>query len=93
MICGHLVQWRPGLSRSLLLTNLPLLSRRLQLPVPLGVDLPLTPSEHFLRRDVANRAVVRIRQFRLSANRFRTQKLQLCRDLLAVPPTRRSRFS
>src|ERR1700730_3380535 len=42
---------------SLLPTNLPLLSRRLQLPIPIGVDLPLTPGEHVLRRDVANRAV------------------------------------
>ena len=52
-----LVQWPKSLSRSLLPTNLPLLSRRLQLPVPLGVDLLLTPGEHVLRRDVANRAV------------------------------------
>jgi hypothetical protein len=37
--------------------NLPLFSRRLQLPIPLGVDLPLTPGEHVLRGDVANRAV------------------------------------
>src|SRR4051812_13104456 len=38
---GHLVQWPQSLSRSLLPTNLPLLSRRLQLPVPLGVDFLL----------------------------------------------------
>ena|SRR5947209_17546007 len=37
--------------------NLPLFSRRIQLPVPLGVDLLLTSGQHFLRRDVANRAV------------------------------------
>ena len=48
-----------SLSRSLRPTNLPLLSRRLQLPVPLGVDLLLMPGEHVLRRDVANRAVPR----------------------------------
>src|ERR1700726_3243636 len=47
----------PKRSRSLLPTNLPLFSRRLQLPIPLGVDLLLTPGEHVLRRDVANRAV------------------------------------
>src|SRR5437764_175504 len=46
-----------SLSHSLLPTNLPLLSRRLQLPIPLGVDLRLTPGEHVLRGDVANRAV------------------------------------
>src|SRR5262245_22409716 len=44
-------------SRSLLPTNLPLFSRLLQLPIPLGMDLLLTPGEHVLRRDVANRAV------------------------------------
>ena len=33
-----------------------LFSRLLQLPIPLGVDLRLTPGEHVLR-DVANRAV------------------------------------
>jgi hypothetical protein len=38
-------------------TNLPLLSRRLQLPIPLSVDLQLSPGEYVLRRDVANRAV------------------------------------
>ena len=31
---------------ALLPTNLPLLSRRLQLPIPLGVDLLLTPGQH-----------------------------------------------
>jgi hypothetical protein len=46
-----------SLSRSLLPTNLPLLSLRLQLPIPTGVDLLLTPGEHVLWRDVANRAV------------------------------------
>jgi hypothetical protein len=54
---GLLVQWPQSLSRSLLRTNLPLLSRRLQLPIPIGVDLLLTPGEHVLRRDVAHRAV------------------------------------
>jgi hypothetical protein len=43
--------------RGLVATSLSLLPRRLQLPVPLGVDLRLTPGEHVLRRDVANRAV------------------------------------
>jgi len=44
-------------SRGRLATNLPLLSRRLQLPIPVGVDLLLTPGEHILRRDVADRTV------------------------------------
>ena len=38
-------------------TNLPLFSRRLQLPIALGMDLLLTTGEHVLRRDVANRTV------------------------------------
>jgi hypothetical protein len=33
---------------SLLPANLPLFSRHLQLPIPLGVDLPLAPGEHVL---------------------------------------------
>jgi hypothetical protein len=37
----------------LLATNLPLLPRRLQLPIPLGLDLLLMPGEHVLRRDTA----------------------------------------
>jgi len=57
LICGISESGPKALSRSLLPTNLPLLSRRLQLPVPLGVDLLLTPGDHVLRRDVANRAV------------------------------------
>jgi hypothetical protein len=36
------------LSRSPLATNLPLFSRLLQLPIPLGMDLLLTPGEHVL---------------------------------------------
>jgi hypothetical protein len=36
---------------------LPLFPRRLQLPIPLGVNLLLMPGEHVLRRDVANGAV------------------------------------
>ncbi len=44
-------------SRGRLATNLPLLPRRLQLPIPVGVDLLLTPGEHVLRRDVADRTV------------------------------------
>src|SRR3979490_708427 len=39
---------------SLLPTNLPLSSCHLQLPVPLSMDLLLTPGEHVLRRDVAD---------------------------------------
>jgi hypothetical protein len=38
-------------SRGRLATNLPLLPCRLQLPIPVGVDLLLTPGEHVLRRD------------------------------------------
>jgi hypothetical protein len=38
-------------------TNLPLLPRRLQLPVVLRVDLLLPPCQHVLRRDVACGAV------------------------------------
>src|SRR5579864_9447314 len=49
--------WPQSVSRSLLPTNLTLLSRRLQFPVPIGVDFLLTPGEHVLRRNVANRAV------------------------------------
>ncbi len=44
-------------SRGRLATNLPLLPRRLQLPIPVGVNLLLTPGEHVLRRDVADRTV------------------------------------
>jgi hypothetical protein len=44
-------------SRGLLTTNLALFSGLLQLPIPLGMDLLLTPGEHVLRRDVANRTV------------------------------------
>jgi hypothetical protein len=51
MKVGFLVQWSHSVSRSLLPTNLPLLSRRLQLPIPLGVDRLPTPGEHVLRRD------------------------------------------
>src|SRR5439155_25067518 len=47
----------PSRSRGRLPTNLTLFSCYLQLPIPLGVDLLLTPGEHVLRRDVANRAV------------------------------------
>src|SRR5712692_6584497 len=44
----------------------------------------------FIRRfllHVLPTGLVRIRQFGFLANRFRTQKLQLCRDLLAVCQT------
>jgi hypothetical protein len=44
-------------SRGLLTTNLALLSGLIQLPIPRGMDLLLTPDEHVLRRDVANRTV------------------------------------
>ena len=44
-------------SSGLLATNLPLLPRRLQLPVALGVDLMQPPRQHVLRRDVARGAV------------------------------------
>ena len=57
MESGLIVEWPQRVSRSLLPTNLPLFSRHLQLHIPLGVDLLLTPGEHVLRRDIANRAV------------------------------------
>jgi hypothetical protein len=41
----------------LLATILPLLPRRLQLPIPLDLNLLLMPGEHVLRRDVADGAV------------------------------------
>jgi hypothetical protein len=41
-----LVRWPQNISCSLLSRNLPLLSRCLQLPIPLGVDLLLTPGQH-----------------------------------------------
>jgi len=44
-------------SRGPLAVILPLFPRRLQLPIPLGVNLLLMPSEHVLRRDVAYGAV------------------------------------
>ena len=54
---GNVRTVAPNVSRSLLSANLPLFSRRLQLPIPLSVNLRLTPGEHVLRGDVANRAV------------------------------------
>ena len=54
---GLLVEWPRSVSRDLLAANLSLFSRILQLPIPLVVDLPLTPGEHVLRGDVADRAV------------------------------------
>jgi hypothetical protein len=36
---------------------LPLFLRRVQLPIPLGLNLPLMPDEHVVRRDGADRAV------------------------------------
>src|SRR6516162_9936447 len=44
-------------SRGLLATNLPVFPRRLQLSVPLGLNLLLMPGEHVLRRDVSDGAV------------------------------------
>jgi len=44
-------------SRGLLAAILPLFPRRLQLPIPLGLDLLLMPGEHVLWRDVAYRTV------------------------------------
>jgi hypothetical protein len=41
----------------LLAAILPLLPRRLQLPIPLDLNLLLMPGEHVLRRDVADGAV------------------------------------
>ena len=46
-----------SVSRSQLAANLPLFSRHLQLPIPLGVDLPLTPSEHVLRGDMGHSTI------------------------------------
>jgi hypothetical protein len=39
---------------------LPLLPRRLQFPILLGLNLLLMPGEHFLRRDVSDSAVKRM---------------------------------
>jgi TPR repeat protein len=44
-------------SRGLLATALTVLPRRLQLPIPPGLDLPPTPGQHVLRRDIADGAV------------------------------------
>ena len=44
-------------SSGVLATNLPLLPRRLQLPVALRVDLMLAPGEHVFRRDVPDGAI------------------------------------
>ena len=45
------------LSRGLLATNLPLFPRRLQLPIPLGLNLLRLPVEHVLWSDVSDGAV------------------------------------
>jgi hypothetical protein len=45
----HAQQSAIDASSGLLATNLPLFSRLLQLPIPLGMDLLLTPGEHVLR--------------------------------------------
>ena len=44
-------------SRGPLAAILPLFPRRLQFPIPLGLNLLLMPGEHVLRRDVADGAV------------------------------------
>ena len=44
-------------SRGLLAAILPLFPRRVQLPIPLGLNLLLMPGEHVLWRDVADGAV------------------------------------
>src|SRR4029077_8176411 len=46
--------WARRSSRGLLPQNLALFSGLPQLPIPLGMDLRLTPGEHVLRRDVAD---------------------------------------
>jgi hypothetical protein len=46
-------------SRGALAAILPLFPRRLQLPIPVGLNLLLMPGEHVLRRDVADGAVRR----------------------------------
>jgi hypothetical protein len=45
------------MSRGPLAATLPLFPRRLQLPIPLGLNLLLMPGEHVLWRDVADGAV------------------------------------
>ena len=52
-----IVEWPDSVSPRLLPTNLSLLSRLLQLPIPLSMDLVLTPGEPVLRRDVADGTV------------------------------------
>ena len=49
--------WPFRSSGSLLATNLPLFSRLVQLLIPLGMDLLLTPGNHVLGSDVANGAI------------------------------------
>jgi len=44
-------------SRGLPATNLSLFPRRLQFPIPLGLNFLLMPGEHVLRRDVSDGAV------------------------------------
>ena len=48
---------RRFLSRGPLAAILPLFPRRLQLPIPVGLNLLLMTGEHVLWRDVADRAV------------------------------------
>ena len=49
--------WYRFLSRGPLAAILPLFPRRLQLPIPVGLNLLLMPGEHVLWRDVADGAV------------------------------------
>src|ERR1017187_3258911 len=44
-------------SRGPLAAILPLFPRRLQFPIPVGLNLLLMPGEHVLRRDIADGAV------------------------------------
>jgi hypothetical protein len=46
-----------GSSRGPLAAVLPLFTRRIQLPIPLGENLLLMPAEHVPRRDVSDRTV------------------------------------
>ena len=45
----------------------PLFSRRLQLPIHFGMDLLLTPAEHVLRGDVAERCLAQYANTRIKA--------------------------
>jgi hypothetical protein len=51
--CRSKLHWVPFLLASIL----SLLPRHLQLPITLGPNLPMVPSEYVLRRDIADRAL------------------------------------